>query len=63
MPAQIFDPRKYIRLIEKTAADVTADMTDPDSGLVLPLSFLLYFNADTQEPEIITLGQGHPVRA
>ena len=61
MPAQIFDPRKYIRLIEKTAADVTADMTDPDSGLVLPLSFLLYFNADTQEPEIITLGQGHPV--
>src|SRR3990172_5094592 len=61
MPAQIFDPRKYIRLIEKTAADVTADMTDPDSGLVLPLSFLLYFNADTQEPEIITLGQGHPL--
>src|SRR3990167_7907694 len=50
---------KYIEITEKTAADVTADMTDPDTGTVIPLSRLLYYNPDTKEPEIIPLGRGH----
>src|SRR3972149_2253083 len=52
---------KYIEITEKTAADVTADMTDPDTGTVIPLSRLLYYNPDSEEPEIITLGQRHPM--
>ena len=58
--AEIIPSRgKYIEITEKTAADVTADMTDPDTGTVIPLSRLLYYNPDSEEPEIITLGQGH----
>src|SRR3972149_3286386 len=60
--AEIIPSRgKYIEITEKTAADVTADMTDPDTGTVIPLSRLLYYNPDSEEPEIITLGQGHPL--
>src|SRR3972149_1568146 len=58
--AEIIPSRgKYIEITEKTAADVTADMTAPDTGTVIPLSRLLYYNPDSEEPEIITLGQGH----
>src|SRR3972149_11978674 len=50
---------KYIEITEKTAADVPPAMTAPDTGTVIPLSRLLYYNPDSEEPEIITLGQGH----
>jgi len=59
--ADIFDPRKYIRLFRRSPNLVTADMTNPDTGLAAPINDLIYYNTDTQEPEIIGLGESHPL--
>ena len=54
-PTEMFDPEKYIRLVSKGSQDVADDM----HGELI--DNLFFFNPDTKEPEITTLGQRHPL--